>query len=236
MESYLQIVPEAESRGFLYCYPEGIQDLLGKQFWNATDACCNFHNLPVDDVAFLRNLIGEINRVLGVDPRRIYLIGHSNGGFMCYRMACETADMIAGIAAIAAATFYETNSCQPSEPVNILHIHGTSDPTILYEGAVHSATGVPYPGAVESIERWAGYNGCTDIQTDPNPTLDLVQTIGGLDTTVTRYNTYPPGGAVELWTVQGAGHGWPLSSEFTPLIVGWLLAHPKPLDPDHTGN
>jgi poly(3-hydroxybutyrate) depolymerase len=67
-------------------------------FWNASDACCNFYNSGVDDAGYLRALIEEIGRQFSVDRKRIYLIGHSNGGYMTYRMACEYADLIAGIA------------------------------------------------------------------------------------------------------------------------------------------
>jgi len=50
----------------------------------------------------------------------------------------------------------------------------------------------------------------------------------GMDTTVLRYTQCPPGGAVELWTVNGGGHVPTDSSEFRFRLVDWLLAHPKP--------
>ena len=46
---------------------------------------------------------------------------------MAYRMACQSADLIAGIASLAGATFLDPSRCAPSQPVNILHIHGTAD-------------------------------------------------------------------------------------------------------------
>ena len=41
---------------------------------------------------------------------------------MAYRMACESADLIAGIVSLAGATFLDPARCVPSQPVNILHI------------------------------------------------------------------------------------------------------------------
>ena len=46
-----------------------------------------------------------------------------------------------------------------------------------------------------------------------------------------RYTQVPPGGSVELWTVNGGDHGlfWMnLTPHFLELLVDWLLAHPKP--------
>jgi hypothetical protein len=50
---------------------------------------------------------------------------------------------------------------------------------------------------------------------------------------ITRYLHGPPGGTVELWTIQGGSHGPALSSptgssQFSEKVVDWLLAHPKP--------
>ena len=61
--------------------------------------------------------------------------------------------------------------------------------------------------------------------------LDLA--VPGLDTVITRYTNSPPGGAVELWTINGGGHdptfySGSSASEFAPRVIDWLLAHPKP--------
>ena len=117
--------PWPKREAFCTCYPDGATDHWGYQFWNATDACCDFGSTGVDDAGYLRGLLEAIGSQFAVDRKRIYLIGHSNGGFMCYRMACQSADIIAGIAAFAGATFLDPSRCQPSEPVNILHMHGT---------------------------------------------------------------------------------------------------------------
>jgi polyhydroxybutyrate depolymerase len=64
--------------------------------------------------------------------------------------------------------------------------------------------------------------------TDATPSLDSTSDVPGLDTVVTRYTTCQPGGAVELWTINGGSHSPSLSAEFSPRLIDWLLAHPKP--------
>ena len=85
-----------------------------------------------------------------------------------------------------------------------------------------------FPGALRDIEIWASYRGASGPVTDPMPSLDLTTDVPGLDTVVTRYTNSPPGGAVELWTILGEGHFPTLSSQFSPAIINWLLAHSKP--------
>jgi polyhydroxybutyrate depolymerase len=227
-ENYMKFLPLAQARGFLYCYPDGTQASNGTRGWNNTPVPndCLFPS-RVDDVAFLRSLITEAVRAWDADRRRVYLIGHSDGGGMAWRMAHEESGLIAGIATLAGPDYLISRS--PVQPVNILHLHGTSDNIIRYGGG-STVVGCPepYPGAVATIERWATYNGATGPQTDAQPSMDLVSDVAGLDTIVTRYTNAPTGGAVELWTIQNAGHIPSLSSEFPSRIVDWLLARARP--------
>merc|ERR1711998_561127 len=52
--------------------------------------------------------------------------------------------------------------CVPSSPVRLLHIHGTHDEVVKYEGEPNSTVYLPYEGAVASAERYLTYNGCHD--------------------------------------------------------------------------
>jgi polyhydroxybutyrate depolymerase len=159
-----------------------------------------------------------------VDARRVYLIGHSNGGFMSYKAAHDHSDVIAGIASLAGAEA-TVELPAPANPVHVLQIHGTADGTIAYAGG--QIQGNVYPGAVETVTRWAGYNGCT-AENLVTATLDLDQSLEGLETTVTRYgNTCQPGGSAELWTIAEGAHIPAISTVFPAEVVEWLLARPK---------
>ena len=234
-ESYVNFRALAEARGFLYCYPDATSD-HGSLYWNGTDACCDFYNSGADDARYLEGLIEEISRRFAVDRKRVHLFGFWMGGYMAYRMACQSADRIASIVAWSGTTFLDPGRCQPSEPVNVLHLHATSEEEFLYLGGALSplspwplpANMPPYPGAVQTVQTWAAYNGARDPVTDPAPSMDLDLKVSGLDTVVTRYTTYPPGGAVELWSIIGGTHLPTLPAEFSPRVIDWLLAHPKP--------
>jgi polyhydroxybutyrate depolymerase len=226
-ELYFQIQPLAEERGFLYVHPDGLKDTAGNQYWNATDACCDIGNSGVDDSAYLRSIIDEVKATYNVDPKRVFLMGHSNGGFMSYRMACDHADAIAAIASLAGATYSDATKCKPTEPVSVLQIHGTLDATIAYDGGTIVTN--EYPGAVATVESWATLDGCGLTPDTTSPPLDLEAVLIGNETTVTRYaDACEPGGHAELWTIEGGSHIPALSSSFAPSILDFLFAHPKP--------
>ena len=135
-EAYFQLGAVTKTSGVLLVVPQGTTNPGGSNFWNATDACCNGYNSPVDDVAYLSGLIEEAQLYFNVDPKRVYLVGHSNGGFMSYRMACDRSDLIAGIVNFAGATWNDPANCGDPDPVAVLHVHGVFDTVIPYDGLI----------------------------------------------------------------------------------------------------
>jgi polyhydroxybutyrate depolymerase len=225
-EAIFQVQPLAEQHGFLYVHPDGTRDEQGEQFWNATDGCCNPADLPVDDSGYLAGVIEEIRRDYNVDPRRIYVLGASNGGFMSYRMACDHADTIAAIVSIAGATYLDTSRCRPSEPVSVLEVHGTADEYIAYEGGTFIDE--PFPSAHATVTTWAAYNGCDQLLAPSGERRDVEPSLPGAETAGSGFDGCPAGIAVELWTIEGAGHIFAFSPDFVPSLIDFLLTHPKP--------
>ena len=225
--AFFNIAPVAEAHGLIYAAPDGTIDAVNNRFWNATDACCDFNGSGVDDSGYLRSLVEAIAARYNIDDRRVYFAGLSNGGFMSYRMACDHADLVAGIVSVSGATFNNRTDCTPTEPVHVLEIHGTNDSVILYLG--NFIFGVPYPSAIQSVETWAGYNGCGLTAVSPSGSLDLDANILGAETTVRQYPAgCPRGGSAELWTVNGGPHVLSGTPDFGELVVQHLLTHQKP--------
>lgn len=227
---YLGITKLSDARGFLYAHPDGTIDSKGNHFWNATDGCCDFDGSNVDDSAYLSGLIAEIEGKLTVDPKRVFLIGHSNGGFMSHRMACDHADQIAAIVSLAGAMWLDSSKCKPTRPVSVLQVHGTKDSEVLYDGLPGGGGGTPqgYPGAATSVADWATNDGCSATLDTSAPNLDVDSSIPGAETTVGRHLACKPGGAAELWSIEGGSHVPSVSDDSRAMLIDWLLAHPRP--------
>ena len=228
-ESYMKFGALVDTYGYLLATPDGTREESGRKarFWNASDACCNFQGSEVDDSAYVQEIIDRVKADYSIDPKRVYLIGHSNGGFMSYRMAYDHSDPIAAIASLAGATLADLDRPAPASTVHVLQIHGTKDTTIAYGGGEIGAT-TTYPGAQQSVEQWAAYNGCEVEAITLEKTIDLDKRIEGNETTITQYTSRcRTGGAVELWTIEGGGHIPSRSDTFSKHVIEWLLAHPK---------
>lgn len=224
-ESYMKFESVAEKNKFILVYPDGTTDSTGKRFWNATDACCDFFSDVADD-AYLLSILKEMESTYSIDAKRIYFVGHSNGGFMSYRMACKYPDRIAAIASLAGASFFKATDCGAKSSVNVLQVHGTKDETILYEGG--QILGNSYPSAFASASQWATFNQCTKNAVPRSTKMDLEGNIAGDETSVKAWTNCQNSSEVELWTMENASHIPTLVSTFAAKIWEFFAAHPKP--------
>lgn len=222
-EKYLNLKSVAEARGILYVHPDGTADKTGTRFWNATPECCDFHSPKVDDDGYLISIIDEVSKNYSVDPERIYIIGHSNGGFMANRMACTHADRIAAVVSLAGGSFIKSSMCKPSSPINVLEIWGTKD--VTYKG--NHIMGKVIPGAVQTAAIWGALDHCSKNVFMLPQKLDLDAKLKGSETTQSQYTECAANADVEFWTIVGADHVPKISNDFTAAVVDFLLAHPK---------
>jgi polyhydroxybutyrate depolymerase len=220
---YLGLDTRVDSMQYILVVPEGTENANGQQFWNATPACCarSQEDLQIDDVAYIRSLIEEAAATYSIDPARIGLIGHSNGGFMALRMACEASDLVTSVVSLAGSTFIDDASCAPTtHPVSVLAMHGDADDTVLYDGTQF------YPGAAETIRRFAAHAGCDTSNPVMAPNIDVVGSIAGAETTVLQYSGCPAGVDVDFWTLVGAPHiPGPWVASALDSMVNWMLDH-----------
>jgi len=133
------LVEIADNNGVVLVYPQGSDLPVGASHWNAapsSSSSTSFVNKSsTDDIGFFKALLDEINQNNIIDLNRVYVIGYSNGGMFSHFLACNTENIIAAVGDVAGTMLNETfNSCNPSSPIPILKIHGTSDRVVSYNG------------------------------------------------------------------------------------------------------
>ncbi len=214
--AFITLLPDAEptSAGF-----------VGWSFYDGRGAA--------DDEQYLRALVAEASSTLSVDAGRVYAIGHSGGGFMSYRLACTSSDVVTAVAVVAGGTIADAERCPSEEPVAVLHIHGTEDASVPFDAPSRHG-GADYLDAIGSVERFAGRNGCAPGPTPDEATIDLEATIEGRETSVQTYRIGCQGDAfAELWTISGGAHTPSFGREFAPRVLEWLLLHARGVASDH---
>jgi polyhydroxybutyrate depolymerase len=219
-EAYFQMSAYMDERPFFYVMPDGRFADDGRQFWNASAACCDYDNTGVDDVAYLTGLIEEMTQVYPVDARRVTLLGHSNGGYMSYRMACDVPELLAGIASLAGVGMPFGTECEDGV-VNVLQMHGTLDSSVSFEDTTY------LPGAKTSAADLAERAGC-DRASESVGTADYVYDIDGEETDVERWvDGCPAGYSAELWTMNRGLHAPAFTTAYRDDLADWLLSQER---------
>lgn len=200
-ESTSGLTEKANDAGFIVVYPEGLQGsgLLKVRTWNAGICCGGASSKQVDDVKFIGVLIDQVINTYNVDPKKVYATGHSNGGMMSYRLACEMSDRIAAIAVSGCSMV--TTACNPSRPVPILHMHSALDEMIPYQGGIGTGlTGVYFPPVDSVLTVWSQNNSC-DV------TSQVLQ--DDSDYKLTQWSSCDDNVMIKYYLTQDGGHGWP---------------------------
>jgi polyhydroxybutyrate depolymerase len=223
---YLGVSTWVDELGFVLVVPDGTQNPEGQRFWNGTQACCGFGVATVDDVSYLRGLVEETSTLYHIDPTRVYSMGHSNGGFMSFRLACEASDVFVAVASLAGASYADAADCQPAErPVSVLQVHGTQDDTIRYEGG--QLFGQPYPSAADTVALHAAVAGCDEAGVDGEPLNMEVNLPGAETTTRTWTQGCAEGTTMALWTIERGSHIPVIGGAGTEAMLRWLLARSR---------
>ncbi|MDO8898365.1 MAG: PHB depolymerase family esterase [Bacteroidales bacterium] len=182
----------AEENGFIVVYPYGVS-----ASWNVGVG----GGSGADDVGFLLALTDTIDAWHGIDQNRVYSTGFSNGGFMSFRLACEASYRIAAIASVAGTMTSSTyDNCLPERAVPVLHIHGTSDFIVAYNGTSG------FKSVMDGMNYWAGFNECP-----PEPEIINLPDIVQEGSTVQQFTWFPCNENTEVkhLKVNGGGHTWP---------------------------
>ena len=195
----------AQANRFLVVYPDGTKTggLLGGRVWNA-DGCCGVAEQSrenVNDVQFISMLIDRLERDYSIDPRRVFVTGHSNGAMLGLRLACQLSDKVDAVA-VQSGTLFVPN-CRPSHPVAVLEIHGSADQNVPIDGGEgpKDLSGSVYPPPEQGLETLAARDSC---RRGPVTSTDSKNS----DLTYEVWSRCLPGTVVEWIKVAGAAHPW----------------------------
>jgi len=208
----------ADRDGYIAVYPNG-SGRLGERLltWNAGNCCGYAQREQVDDVGFIAALLDDLARRAAIDPRRIYVAGHSNGGMMAHRLGEALPQRIAAIVSVAGAHVPAGSSVRA---LPVLQIHSVDDPRALYYGGL----GPPFPltnsrvlhASVDAtLAAWVRRDGCDATAAE----RDFRQA-GGDTARLLVYGHCRDGAEVALWKLSGAGHGWPGGTPALEALLG----------------
>jgi polyhydroxybutyrate depolymerase len=124
------LTARAVAAGFAIAYPEGTGRRLLS--WNAETCCGPAQAQGVDDSDFLIRVAEDAAKGFGVAGERVYLTGMSNGAMLAQLHALRHPGRVAAVVSVAGVA--EVRRYPPRGAVPLLHIHGTSDPLVPYDG------------------------------------------------------------------------------------------------------
>ncbi|MBX7165584.1 MAG: hypothetical protein K1X74_04480 [Pirellulales bacterium] len=210
----------SDQQGFIVAYPDGT-GRAGFLTWNAGTCCGYAIEHQIDDVGFTAALIDQLQQQYKIDPKGVYATGMSNGGMLCYRLACELSDRIAAIAPVACAL--HVNGPQPKRPVPICHFHGLKDPNVLFQGGLgpNQLQKTPHRSNAETLGFFIKAYGLSPQPTDVHREQDYI---------LERYEPAPGQGGAPIWLYKlpEGGHTWPGGVDITARFnTGKLIASVK---------
>lgn len=200
-ERYTGMSDKADREGFIVAYPQALGD--PSEWHTAIDG-----SRKRDDIAFVRDIIDLVSHAYRVDPRRIYAAGHSNGGFMTYRLASTLSDRIAAVGVTAGSIGAIDDRgdtlrlAPPPTPVAVIHFHGVADPSVPYNGGPEDDGPDNIVSVQNTIRFWTAADHCAPAP--PARTISANRNV--------IIDTYAPcagGTAVVLYTIIDGTHRWP---------------------------
>lgn len=219
-EQYTGFSVSADAEGYIVIYADGLKypwNETNPQAWNA-GAIYEQWTGGTDDVGFLGKIIEDVCKYYNIDENRIYASGHSNGAFMCYRLAYEMSDIFAAIAPVSGQMLISPES-GPDHHVSILHLHAGNDADVLYNG--RNDTPLSYNPVDTVLAQWARWYGCTEKADTLEKNSDYLM------------KSWPCTGTVSInsYVLNRGGHTWftieNSGLKANDVILEFFNSHPK---------
>ena len=186
----------ADEFGWMLVVPQALPQ-SGYTMWNAA-----LMSSIIDDSGFLMALLDTLAVQYPVNPDSVFFTGFSMGGFMTHRMAIEHGDRIAACAPVSGLITHAMASQTAVSPVRMLHIHGTADHVVGYDGNSQSFGGNLGLSVEAILEYWKDANHCSG-----EPVIDTFPDLHNDGLRFVRY-TYAGDADLQHIKVVGGDHSW----------------------------
>lgn len=208
----------ADELDFLVAYPEAATG-----DWNTECLECGSDAVvdEIDDLGLVSDLVDRIDADIGVDRRRVYAVGISNGALFVHYLACAAQGTITAVASVAATLLAPEHvpACEDVRPVPIAFFLGSDDTFFPPEGklAGNDIVHVRLLSIAESVAAWTARDGCDDP-----PAVTELPDLEDDGTTVRRerYSGCDGGAEVVYYAIEGGGHTWPGSGVASGGLLG----------------
>jgi len=190
---------KSDKEGFIVVYPYGTGSFDKKLLtWNTWDCCGYADKKNINDIDFIIEVYNEIVSKYNVDEKRIYATGMSNGGMMCYLLACEVPEKFAAFAPVVAAMF-DTTSCNPKSEASLIIFNSLDDEHIPYSGGIgeKSLVDVEKLPVETTVNLWVKKFNCYFMNNSESSSF--------VKTSYKNNN----GTEIVLYKMLSGGHSWP---------------------------
>lgn len=168
----------ADREKFIAVYPSASSDGEAGT-WQDMQGTSNF--------AFFFAVLDLLDDRHGIDRKRIYMAGFSQGGFISYAAACHYSELFA---AIAPSSGHSPQTCALKRPVPVFMTFGAKEGPASF---------------IKDMDAWVKMNNCTSTPTriSPYPASKPTSKIGRVS-----YGSCDQGTQVVMDSVSGMGHLW----------------------------
>ena len=188
----------ADEFNWVVVVPQALNEGYGTM-WNA-----GLMASSIDDSGFLMALLDTLAEQYPINLDSVFFTGFSMGGFMTHRMAIEHGDRITACAPVSGLITHSMSNLA-AVPVRMLHIHGTSDPVVGYDGNSQYFGGNLGLSVDAILNYWKNANGCV-----AEPVIDTFPDLKNDGLRFVRY-TYEGDAELQHIKVIGGNHTWYMS-------------------------
>lgn len=203
--------------GYVVVYMNGSarRDTENLRTWNAAHCCAYAQRKKINDAVYADAVIDTLAKTFEIDRTRIYLMGHSNGAMLSYRLAGAMKNTPRAIAPISGAIFED----QPDIPdgTSIFMYHAADDTVLSYDGSPEdkaerwrTAPHLAFKSAEARIAELKSCGAATPLPAAKGLTATTRTCAGGSELVATTAST--------------GGHEWPARPQADYRIENELLA------------